>query len=317
MSNIAGIAPVYQKNFNVSIGRESSSVTVYGSNEDYITVNAYSLENGRNISEYDQRSQLKVAVIGHQTAIDMFGGLNPIGRKIKINNLQFDVIGVLAEKGSSGFGNADNFILIPLETAYSKLLGSEAITNGKQTVSNILISVDSADNVDPVITKVEFILRKAHNLQLQDDLDFSVTSQSQFLSTLSGITTTLTTFLGAIAPISLLVGGIGIMNIMLVSVTERTREIGLRKAVGARKSQIVMQFLIETITLSVFGGLLGILIGIGIAWLTTILNLIAAQVTLSSIIMSFSFALAIGLFFGIYPAVKAANLHPMEALRYE
>jgi putative ABC transport system permease protein len=317
LTNLAGIAPVFQKNYNVSLGKESYNISVYASTEDYTLVNSHSLEIGRNINTNDRQSQLRIAVIGHQTAKDLFGGLNPIGRKIKISGLQFEVVGVLIEKGSSGFGNADDLILIPLETGYSKLFGSAAVNNGKQTLSNITISVNSAENVDDVITQTQFLLRRTHRLQPNEDLDFTVTSQSQFLSTLSGITTTLTIFLGAIAAISLLVGGIGIMNIMLVSVTERTREIGLRKAVGARKSQILMQFLIETITLSVLGGILGILVGLGIAWLTTALNLITAQVTLSSIIMSFSFAVVIGLFFGIYPAFRAARLQPMEALRYE
>lgn len=317
LPNLAGMAPVYQKNYNVIQRKESFAISVYASTEDYISVNSHTLEIGRNINANDRRSQLRVAVIGHQTAQDLFGGLNPIGRKIKISGLQFEVVGVLKEKGSSGFGNADDLILIPLETGYAKLFGSAAVQNGKQTLSTISISVDSAENVDGVITQTEFLLRRTHRLQPNEDSDFTVSSQSQFLSTLSGITTTLTIFLGAIAAISLLVGGIGIMNIMLVSVTERTREIGLRKAVGARKSQILMQFLIETITLSVLGGVLGILVGLGIAWLTTSLNLITAQVTLSSIVMSFSFAVVIGLFFGIYPAFRAARLHPMVALRYE
>ncbi|PKO13808.1 MAG: multidrug ABC transporter substrate-binding protein [Chloroflexi bacterium HGW-Chloroflexi-10] len=315
--NTAGISPVYQKTYNVSQGKEIYSITVYAATEDYLSVNSHTLAAGRNINASDRRSQMRVAIIGSQTAKDIFGGLNPIGRSIKISGMQFEVVGVLMEKGSSGFGNADDLVLIPLETGYTKLFGSAAVQDGKQTLSAIYISADSAESVDGVITQTEFLLRRTHRLQPSEDLDFTVASQSQFLTTLSGITTTLTIFLGAIAAISLLVGGIGIMNIMLVSVTERTREIGLRKAVGARKSQILMQFLIETITLSVLGGVLGILLGLGIAWLTTALGLITAEVTISSIVMSFSFALAIGLFFGIYPAFRAARLHPMVALRYE
>jgi putative ABC transport system permease protein len=317
LSNISGISPVYQSSYTVSKGKESYTVAVSGSNEDYLQVNAYTIDYGRSLSKNDRQIDARVAVLGSTTAEDLFGGLNALGRDIKINGINFEVIGVLEEKGSSGFGNADDMILIPLETGYSKLFGSAAVQDGERKLSTISISADSADNVETIMTQTEFLIRRIHRLDPNQESDFSVTSQSQFLSTLSGITTTLTIFLGAIATISLLVGGIGIMNIMLVSVTERTREIGLRKAVGARKNQILMQFLVETVTLSVLGGILGILFGVGIAALSTGLGLITAEVTVSSILMSFSFAVVIGLFFGIYPAYRAAGLHPMEALRYE
>jgi putative ABC transport system permease protein len=171
--------------------------------------------------------------------------------------------------------------------------------------------------VDSVMSQTDTIMRQAHKLLPTDTADYNVSSQTQILDTLSSVTTTLTIFLGAIAGISLLVGGIGIMNIMLVSVTERTREIGLRKAVGARKDHILFQFLVETITLTVIGGVIGILLGVAIATVFTALGLITAVVSVPSILMSFFFAVAIGLFFGLYPAFRAANLHPMEALRYE
>jgi putative ABC transport system permease protein len=171
--------------------------------------------------------------------------------------------------------------------------------------------------VDPVISQVEYILRREHRLTLRDTLPFTVTSQNQFLSTLNSITTTLTAFLGAIAGISLFVGGIGIMNIMLVSVRERTREIGLRKAVGARRSVILMQFLVETVTLSLVGGVLGILLGAAIAGVVTLTGLITTYVSLDVVLYSFFFAALVGLFFGIYPAYQAASLRPIEALRYE
>jgi putative ABC transport system permease protein len=168
-----------------------------------------------------------------------------------------------------------------------------------------------------VIAQATFLLRKLHHIEPESDPDFSVLSQSQFLDTLGTITTTLTIFLGAIAAISLLVGGIGIMNIMLVSVTERTREIGLRKAVGARRSTILVQFLVETITLSVLGGILGILIGGGIAWIFSALDLIESTVSLNIILLAFGFSTGVGLFFGLYPALRASGLRPIEALRYE
>lgn len=317
LSNINGFAPLYQAAFTINQEKESYRKSVTGSTEDFLEVRSYTIASGRNITASDRRSENKVAILGFQTAEDLFAGLNPLGRKFKINGISFSVIGVLEEKGSSGFDNADDLILVPLETGYTKLFGSASMQNGDRVLSNIYMTADSADSVDSIIEQSKFLLRKSHQLAANEDADFSVISQDMFLSTLSGVTSTLTIFLGAIAGISLLVGGIGIMNIMLVSVTERTREIGLRKAVGARKNQILLQFLIETITLTVLGGVIGILIGIGIAWLSTTLNLITAQVTLNSIIMSFSFAVAIGVFFGIYPAFRAASLHPMEALRYE
>jgi putative ABC transport system permease protein len=227
------------------------------------------------------------------------------------------VVGVLKEQDSSGFSNSNDVVLIPLATGYIKLFGSNAIQDGEKILSGISMSATTADDVDSVMTKAESILRAQHGLLPSEDADFTVSSQSEMLSTLTSITTTLTVFLGAIAGISLLVGGIGIMNIMLVSVSERTREIGLRKAVGARKDHILLQFLIETITLSLIGGVIGILLGALIATAFTMFDLITAVVSPSSVLMSFGFAVAIGLFFGIYPAYRAANLHPMEALRYE
>ena len=317
LANVDMLAPIFQSTYTVSQNKDSISVSVYGSNENYLDVNAFELDYGRNLTANDGRTDARVAVIGSQTAEDLFGGLNPIGRKIKINGINFEVVGVTKEKGSSGFGSADDYVLIPLETGYNKLFGGMAVQDGERTLTTISIAAATADDVEAVMTQGEFLMRRVHRLDPSDESEFSLISQSQLMSTLTGVTTTLTIFLGAIAAISLLVGGIGIMNIMLVSVTERTREIGLRKAVGARKNQILTQFLVETIVLSVLGGVLGILFGIGIAWLTTVTGLIAAQVSTSSILMAFGFAVAIGVFFGIYPAYRAAGLHPMEALRYE
>jgi putative ABC transport system permease protein len=258
-----------------------------------------------------------VAVIGATAAETLFPNETILGQALKINNVTFNVVGVLKSKDSSGFDNQDDLLLIPLETGYIKLFGANAIRNGERMVSAIAISASSADTVDLVSSQINFIMRRTHRLAPDQDADFRILNQAQLLSTLTSVTTTLTTFLGAIAALSLLVGGIGIMNITLVSVSERTREIGLRKAVGARKDHILFQFLVETMTLSVTGGVIGILIGVGIAFVVTKLGLITAQVTLSSILLSFFFSMAIGLFFGIYPAYRAANLEPMEALRSE
>jgi putative ABC transport system permease protein len=318
LTNVAAIAPSYQSNFDVKQGSESVRVSVTGITEDYFKVNtANEVELGRMITAKDRSAKNRVAVIGSQTAEDLFQGLNPVNKVIKINGVNFTIIGVLKEQDSAGFTNSNDVILVPLETGYAKLFGANAVYDGMKVVNTISLSAASAEAVDSVMTQAEGILRAKHDLLPTDDSDFTISSQSQILDTLSSVTTTLTVFLGAIAGISLLVGGIGIMNIMLVSVTERTREIGLRKAVGARKDHILFQFLVETITLSVLGGVIGILLGAAIAAVFTALGLITAVVSISSILMSFFFAVAIGLFFGLYPAFRAANLHPMEALRYE
>jgi putative ABC transport system permease protein len=317
LTEIAGIAPAYQSRYTVTQGTQSSTVAVTGVTEDYLRVHTYEMELGRGISASDRTKQTQVAVLGATTATDLFPGGSAVGQSIKVNNVTFTVVGTLQSKGSTGFDNEDDVVFIPLETGYSKLFGANAIQNGEKVVNAIAVSASSADTVDSVSAQITFVLRHQHHLKTDAADDFRIMNQAELLSTLTSVTTTLTTFLGAIAALSLLVGGIGIMNITLVSVSERTREIGLRKAVGARKDHILFQFLIETMTLSVSGGVIGIALGAAIAAVVTLLGLITAQVTLSSVLLSFSFAVAIGLFFGIYPAFRAANLHPMEALRSE
>ena len=314
--SVSAIAPSYQSSYLVKYGTESFNVSVTGITEDYQETNSYEVTLGRFITGGDNKSQSLVAVLGSQTAEDLFGGLAPIGKTISVNGIKFEVIGVLESKGS-GFGSSDDAIFIPLDTGYNKLFGETAMYNDKKIVNSISVSVTTTEAMDAVSAQIEFLLRRAHKLASSDESDFNVLSQADLLSTLTSVTQILTTFLGAIAGISLLVGGIGIMNIMLVSVTERTKEIGLRKAVGATKNQILTQFLIETMTLSVLGGLVGILLGVGIATVFSATGLIASVITADSIALAFFFALLIGVFFGIYPAFRAANLHPMVALRYE
>ncbi len=314
--NINAVAPSYQSSYLVKYGTESFNVTVRGITEEYQSTNSYDVSLGRFITNGDNKSQSLVAVLGSQTAEDLFSGLAPIGKTISINGLKFEVIGVLESKGS-GFGSSDDNIFIPLDTGYNKLFGETATYNDKKIVNSISVSVSTTEAMDTVSAQIEFLLRRAHKLASSDEADFNVLSQADLLSTLTSVTQILTTFLGAIAGISLLVGGIGIMNIMLVSVTERTKEIGLRKAVGATRNQILTQFLIETVTLSLLGGVVGILLGVGIAWVFSATGLIASVITTDSIALAFFFALLIGVFFGIYPAFRAANLHPMVALRYE
>jgi putative ABC transport system permease protein len=317
LTDIAGIAPVYQASSTVVFENDSYSVSVTGTSEDYLKVYSYEMERGRFFTADERQTNKQVAVLGATTAGELFPNSEAVGQTVKIDDVRFTVVGVLKAKGSSGFSDPDDIVLIPLETGYLKLFGANAIRDGQKTVSSIAVSAASAEAVDTVTAQINFIMRRQHKIEPGAEADFRVQSQSDLLETLSTVTATLTTFLGAIAAISLLVGGIGIMNITLVSVSERTREIGLRKAVGARKDLILLQFLVETMTLSLLGGVVGILLGVGIAEMVSALGLINSLVTASSILLAFSFSLGIGLFFGLYPAYRAANLHPMEALRSE
>jgi putative ABC transport system permease protein len=314
--NVTAIVPVVQSSYTIKFGDQSFTETVAGTTAAEQSVRALVLTNGRFLTDGDNKSNALVAVLGSQSASDLFGSTPPVGNTISINGVKFTVVGLLQSKGAS-FGSPDDMVFIPIQTGYDKLFGQTSTFNGKQTVNDIIISVKTTGAMNTVSAVATYVLRRSHNLKPSDPVDFNVQNQTDILNTLNSVTQTLTIFLGAIAGISLLVGGIGIMNIMLVSVTERTREIGLRKAVGATRNQILVQFLIETVTLSLLGGIIGILLGVLTATIFKATGLIASVVTASSILMAFSFALAIGIFFGLYPAFRAANLHPMEALRYE
>ncbi len=314
--DISSLVAVYQANYTVKFGDESFTSSVSGVMADHAQARSFTLAEGRFISDGDNKSLSKVVVIGSTVAKDLFGTLPPVGQIISINGVKFEVVGVLQEEGAI-MASPDDVIYVPLETGYSRLFGDTANKDGKKTVNSIMISVVNAEDMDAVSAQTEYILRRAHELKPTEETDFNILDQADTLETLNTVTQTLTIFLGAIAAISLLVGGIGIMNIMLVSVTERTKEIGLRKAVGATKNQILTQFLIETVTLSLLGGIVGILLGVGIALGFSVSGLINSVITSDSILMAFFFALAIGIFFGLYPALRAASLHPMVALRYE
>lgn len=315
-NNISAIVPMVQSSYMVKYEDESFSATIVGVMENQKNVRSLTISDGRFITDRDNKSQSFVAILGSSIAEDLFGSIPPIGKTISINGLKFQVVGVLEAKGSS-IESPDENIFIPIETGYTDLFSDTAIYNGKKTINNILVSVETTDAMDTVSTQIEYMLRRSHDLETSEESDFNIRNQSDTLETLNSVTQTLTIFLGAIAGISLLVGGIGIMNIMLVSVTERTKEIGLRKAVGATKNQILTQFLIETVTLSLLGGIIGILLGVSIAGIFSATGLITAVITADSILLAFFFSLAIGVFFGLYPAFRAANLHPMVALRYE
>jgi putative ABC transport system permease protein len=318
LSDVAAIAPDVEANATLIYGTETVQVGVSASTPAFLPVRSYDVEYGRFITDIDGLTRARVVVLGAQTATDLFHGLNPLGRTIKINGVGFQVVGVLKAKGGAGgFGSADTLAVIPLETAYSDLLGAAATNDGRLRVSDIFVSASSADVVDNVMVQMERLLRREHKLKLTDDLDFTVVSQASMLTMLNTIMGTLTSFLAFIAAISLVVGGIGVMNIMLVSVTERTREIGLRKAVGAKRRNIMTQFLIETLTLTLIGGVLGLGLGELIALIVRLANIIQAQVTLQSIVIAFVVTALVGLGAGLYPALRASRLNPIDALRYE
>ncbi len=315
--SVALVAPYISSNLSVTFGGESITSSINGVTPEYLDVRNYSLEEGDFISEENILGRGSVAVIGVEVADKLFGhrdGL--IGETLRIEGQPFRVIGVLTPRGGGAFGSEDNIVIIPFSTAQSRL-----IRRSSDRVDFILVQAVSADLVNQASEEISQILRSRHRTELGAD-DFQIFSQQDFVATAQSITSVLTIFLGGIAAISLLVGGIGIMNIMLVSVTERTREIGLRKAIGARKRDILIQFLTESSLLSMFGGILGIGLGWSIAY---IVGLIAAAnntelipvVGLDAILLATIFSTAVGLFFGIYPANRAANLQPVEALRHE
>ncbi|HNT76425.1 MAG TPA: ABC transporter permease [Anaerolineae bacterium] len=315
------IVPEYSVSGQIIYGDTNFSVSAVGTTPDYQALNDLSLAQGEFLSAEDVDKRAKVVVLGWQVAQDLFGEFDPVGQKIKVatangQKTSLTVIGVLAEQGGSMFNNADSNIFIPLSTAQTKLANARNVY-GKLAVSRVNIMAASEAQVDAAYDQVEAVLLKEHNLTPLDDADFRLINQADMLDMATTVTDIMTLFLGAVAGISLVVGGIGIMNIMLVSVTERTREIGLRKSIGARRSDVLLQFLMEAVILSLIGGGIGIALGIGVGELINLTGLISSVVTLESVLLAVGFSFAIGLFFGIYPANQAAKLSPIEALRYE
>ncbi|MCS7055552.1 MAG: ABC transporter permease [Thermoflexales bacterium] len=316
--NIEAHAADFTSIGNFAYGPRTSQVQVSGVTPSFSQVRNWRVASGRFVEEADVGGRARVVVLGQTVVEDLFPDEDPIGKQVKINNVPFRVIGTMESKGASFLGDQDAIAFIPLSTAQERLFQRQAqARTGERIVSTIYLQATSDDARPQIQAIARDILRERHRLGPDDPDDFSIISQTELLNTFGAVTSVLTLFLGAIAAISLLVGGIGIMNIMLVSVTERTREIGLRKAIGATPSAILGQFLIEAVVLSLIGGLIGILLGVGIALGVTRFVEFDAIVRPDAVLLAVGFSVAVGLFFGIYPARRASRLNPIEALRFE
>jgi len=309
---VALIAPEVSANGQVIYGNENTQTTIHGVSEDYLKIRKLEISSGRLFTESELRNMAKVCVLGQTVVDNLFGaGSDPVGKTIRIKKLPFLVIGTLKDKGESGMGqDQDDLILAPYTTVQRRLANIDYI-NG------IYASAITEDKSAEAKEEIEEILRRTHKLKESEENDFRVMSQSELLETVSTITSIMTYLLGAIAGISLLVGGIGIMNIMLVSVTERTREIGLRMSIGGRGHDILLQFLVESMLISILGGAIGVLFGYLIARGVSPLIKTEAIVRTQAVGLAFVVCFIIGVFFGWYPARKASNLNPIDALRYE
>lgn len=316
--DVVRVAPIYGRSAIVSRGGQEARTTVTGTTPDYADVREFYPVEGDFFTEQDVTTAARVAVLGQTVYEKLFpDGDPPVGQTVRINNVNFRVIGLLGEKGGSGFNDQDDIVLVPLNTAQRRLFPARR-ADGKYRIDQIFAQSVSEERQDAAVTEMELTLRQTRNIGFRGEDDFVVLSQAEVVGALSQITGVLTTFLGVIAGISLLVGGIGIMNIMLVSVTERTREIGLRKAVGAKRRDILWQFLTEAMIMSIIGGIIGLALGVaGMFVISSMSDTLTPTIAWAYVVLAIVFSAAIGLFFGIYPASRAAGLNPIDALRYE
>jgi putative ABC transport system permease protein len=318
LPDVVGVAPMIDGFGQLAYLGNNAVGRILGVTPEYQDTMNANVASGEFVSASQVTGRSAVVVLGSQIATTLFDTADPVGQSIRINGQTFRVVGVMESKGGTGFMNQDTQIFVPITTAGSRLVGGNRYRGGN-VVSTINVKITDTNVQDAVVQDIGDVLRERHHAVFQDD--FTIQSQQDTLNALNQVTAAFTIFLGGIAGISLVVGGIGIMNIMLVSVTERTREIGLRKAVGARKRDILIQFLTEAMVLSLAGGVIGILFGAGIAWIISGINIgtttLQTAVDPDAILLAVAFSLAVGLFFGSYPASRAAGLHPIDALRYE
>ena len=311
LDGVKAASPMTNGSYVVIYQNKNWTTSVSGVSYNYLDVNNWSMKSGRFLSEKNVQNRERVAVVGKTVVKNLFGDEDPVGAEIRVKNIPFRIIGVLNSKGSGAMGNdQDDMVIIPYTTAMERVEGVDYLRM-------IYVVGKDESGIDRLQSDIENLLRVRHGIKDTNLDDFNIQNMNSIMETMEETTGTLTLFLGAVAAISLVVGGIGIMNIMLVSVTERTREIGVRKALGATYSVIVTQFLIEAVVISLMGGIIGIILGIGSSKLIGMASGMSTVISIPTIVMSFAFSMAIGLIFGIYPARKAAKLNPIDALHYE
>ncbi len=310
---VEAVAPVMNSTKQVMYGNQNWSTTVYGVTTPYLYVKNYEVSRGRTFTKDDDKNAAKVAIIGSTVETELFGDVNSINKTIRIGNVPFKVIGTLKSKGQMGPMDQDDIIFIPITTAQRKVFG----TDFPGSVNQIIVKAASLEDTNMAEKDIEEILRRRHNLGKLQENDFEIRNSAEFQEKMKSTVRTFAILLASIASVSLVVGGIGIMNIMLVSVTERTKEIGIRMAIGARAIDIQIQFLIEALILSLIGGLIGVITGIVIALIVGGVFGTSIEITLAPILLSFGFSGLVGIGFGYYPAYKASLLNPIDALRYE
>lgn len=311
LDGVKAASPMTNGSYVVIYQNKNWTTSVSGVSYNYLDVNNWSMKSGRFLSEKNVQNRERVAVVGKTVVKNLFGDEDPVGAEIRVKNIPFRIIGVLNSKGSGAMGNdQDDMVIIPYTTAMERVEGVDYLRM-------IYVTGKDENGIDRLQSDIENLLRVRHGIKDTNLDDFNIQNMNSIMETMEETTGTLTLFLGAVAAISLVVGGIGIMNIMLVSVTERTREIGVRKALGATYSVIVTQFLIEAVVISLMGGIIGVILGIGSSKLIGMASGMSTVISVPTIVMSFAFSMAIGLIFGIYPARKAAKLNPIDALHYE
>ena len=307
---IIAVAPELRMSAQVKYKNMNTNTTILGTTEDYPSIRNLQIEQGNFFRDSDVHSMRRVGVIAPTAATNLFGQSSPLNKMVRINGINFKIIGISRAKGSGGWHDPDDQIFVPLITAQKRVFGVDYLRS-------ISAQAKSMDKMTEASSEIEALMRKRHKIGPASESDFRISNQAEFMETAAQTSETFTMLLAGIAAVSLLVGGIGIMNIMLVSVTERTREIGIRKAVGAKSRDILLQFLIESVVLSAFGGIIGILFGVGAAKILAQTAGWQVAVSAPAVILAFGFSAAVGIFFGIYPARKASALRPIDALRYE